>query len=87
MVYQRNIGGDGEIFYANNATGSWISEQVTDNATNDVLPWFALDKAGNPHIVFLNGTELLHQEVGRHMDVARECGCRNRYQHISVRSS
>jgi hypothetical protein len=54
MVYQKLVGVDWEIFYANNVTGAWVSEQVTDNNTNDVVPWFALDKQGNPRVVYVN---------------------------------
>ncbi len=60
MVYQKNVGGDIEIFYANNVAGSWISEQVTDNAVDDIVPWFALDKLGNPHVVYVTGGQLLY---------------------------
>ncbi|MBD3287108.1 T9SS type A sorting domain-containing protein [candidate division WOR-3 bacterium] len=62
MVYQKNTGGDLEVFYSNNVTGGspWPFEQVTDNATADGFPWLALDSGNNPHIVFTDGAQLFY---------------------------
>ena len=43
---------DHKIFYANNVTGSWKEEQVTDDGD---YPSLALNRSGNPHIVFVRG--------------------------------
>ncbi|NLI98156.1 hypothetical protein GX441_05795 [bacterium] len=66
IVFKKQIGGDQEIFYANNVSGSWISEQVTDNASDDNDPWMALDNSGNPSIVYKNGSHLhyTHKTAG-----------------------
>ncbi|MBN2379822.1 T9SS type A sorting domain-containing protein [candidate division WOR-3 bacterium] len=60
IVYQKDTGGDLEIFYSNNVTGHWVSEQVTDNATPDQVPWMDLDSDGNPHIVYTDGSMLFY---------------------------
>ncbi len=60
IAYQKNTGGDQEIFYSNNVSGPWTSEQVTDNASNDIYPCLALDGAGSPYIVFSDGSALYY---------------------------
>jgi hypothetical protein len=45
-------GGNREITYANDTAGSWVFEDITNDALDDDFPTIAVDKNGNVHIVF-----------------------------------
>ncbi len=62
ISYQKNTGGNQEIFYVNNTSGSWLHEQVTYNSADDLYPWLALDSNSKPHLVFSSGSALHYTE-------------------------
>lgn len=45
-------GGNREIIYANDTSGSWVIESVTSDALDDDFPSIAVDKNKNVHIVY-----------------------------------
>ncbi|MFQ6104337.1 MAG: hypothetical protein ACE5OP_08600 [Candidatus Glassbacteria bacterium] len=50
VVWLRGSGDAGEVYYATNASGSWITERVTFNGTTDVHPVVAVDGDNIPHV-------------------------------------
>ncbi len=53
LAYAKFDGTDNEIYYTNNATGSWQESKVTSNDFDDALPTLALDPQDKAHIVYL----------------------------------
>ncbi len=45
-------GGNREISYANDTSGSWVNEGITNDALDDDFPTIAVDKNGDVHIVY-----------------------------------
>lgn len=52
IVWQEGTGDGAEIRYATNSSGTWVSEPVTDNATEDIDPAVAVDGDNAPHIAW-----------------------------------
>lgn len=49
IVWLQGSGDAGEIYYATNSSGAWVTERITTNTTMDIHPVIAVDGDNIPH--------------------------------------